>query len=135
MASLHAHCFEKAWDAEAMAIFIRGPGTVCLIGFADDDAKMPGGLLIARHAADEAELLTIGVVPGCRRAGLGRALLNHARAALSSRGAMQLFLEVDEKNAAALGLYRAAGAEQVGCRERYYESGADAAIFSLDLRS
>ena len=135
LARLHAHCFDKAWDAEAMATFIRGPGTVCLIGFAGDDSPMPGGLLIARSAADEAELLTIGVAPACRHLGLGRALLAHAVAALAAVGTKRFFLEVDETNDAAIALYHAIGAKPVGRREGYYESGAAAAIFSLDLES
>ena len=135
MASLHLQCFDKAWDANAMATFIGGPGMLCLLGFVGDDAPLPAGLLIARSAADEAELLTLGVAPSCRRLGVGRALLNRAAGLLSSAGAQRLFLEVDEGNSAALALYRAIGAEPVGRREGYYEYGADAAVFSLDLRS
>jgi ribosomal-protein-alanine N-acetyltransferase len=91
------------------------------------------GLLIARKVADEAEILTFGVAPACRRMGLGRALLEAAIAALRSSGAKQLFLEVEEGNEPAVQLYRAFGAVPVGKRAGYYEHGADAAIFSLAL--
>jgi [ribosomal protein S18]-alanine N-acetyltransferase len=137
MAALHAGCFDRPsdrpWDEAAMTQFIAGPGTVCLIGFANDAGQVPAGLLIARIAADEAELLTLGVVPACRRTGLGRALLEEATAGLRAKGAQRLFLEVEDGNTAARALYRVLGAEPVGRRTRYYENGADAAIFCLAL--
>jgi len=137
MAAIHASCFarpsDRPWDEAAMAQFIASPGVLCLLGAATHVVAAPAGLLIARRAADEAELLTLGVTPACRRAGLGRALLTKALADLRASGAGTLFLEVDENNEAALGLYRSLGARPVGRRPGYYESGADAAIFSLAL--
>lgn len=130
---LHASCFDRAWDQDAMASFVAGPGMLCLIGSLDDAGPMPAGFLIARRAADEAEILTLGVVPAYRRRGLARALLQRAAEDLRRSGATQLFLEVDEGNEAALALYRALGAAPAGRRPGYYESGADAAIFSLAL--
>jgi ribosomal-protein-alanine N-acetyltransferase len=133
MAAIHAHCFNRPWDEAAMAQFIASPGVLCLIGAVPLVAATPTGLLIARRAADEAELLTLGVVPAYRRAGLGRALLERAMDDLRASGATQLFLEVDEGNEGALALYRAMGAKPIGHRAGYYESGANAAIFSLAL--
>lgn len=133
IAAIHATCFPQAWDEAAMSGFVAAPSVLCLIGAVPPALDSPAGLLIARRAADEAELLTIGVAPPCRRGGLGRTLLAHALAELSASGAKQLFLEVDEANGPAVALYRALGAERVGRREGYYESGADAAIFSLAL--
>lgn len=133
MAAIHATSFTPAWDESAMAQFLASPGVLCLIGSAAEIAATPAGLLIARCTADEAELLTLAVAPSCRRAGLGRALLEKAIADLRASGARQLFLEVDEGNVAALALYRAFGARPVGHRPGYYESGANAAIFSLAL--
>jgi ribosomal-protein-alanine N-acetyltransferase len=133
MAAMHARCFNRPWDEAAMTQFISAPSVLCLIGAVPPVAATPAGLLIARRAVDEAELLTLGVVPPCRRAGLGRALLEGAMDDLRASGATQLFLEVDEGNEGALALYRAMGAKPVGHRAGYYESGANAAIFSLAL--
>jgi ribosomal-protein-alanine N-acetyltransferase len=134
MAVLHATSFAKPWDEAAMAQFIVAPDAVCLIGTAiDNSGGFPSGVLIARRAADEAELLTLAVAPHCRGAGLGKALLKEAIAMLRAAGAKQLFLEVADGNTAALGLYQSFGAKPVGRRSRYYENGADAAIFSLAL--
>jgi ribosomal-protein-alanine N-acetyltransferase len=134
MAMLHASSFAKPWDEAAMAQFIAAPSAVCLIGTAfDSSGGFPSGVLIARCAADEAELLTLAVAPHCRGVGLGKALLKEAIAVLRAAGAKRLFLEVADGNTAALGLYRSFGAKPVGKRPSYYENGSDAAIFSLAL--
>lgn len=134
MAAIHRSCFAKPWDEAAMTQFLASPETLCLVGStADSSGGTMGGLLIARKAADEAEILTFCVAPACRNVGLGRALLERAVAELRAAGAKQLFLEVEEGNEPALKLYRSFGAVPVGKRARYYEQGADAAIFSLAL--
>jgi [ribosomal protein S18]-alanine N-acetyltransferase len=134
MAAIHRSCFAKPWDEQAMTQFLASPETLCLIGsVADSSGGIMGGLLIARKAADEAEILTFGVAPACRRAGLGRALLQEAIAVLRASGAKRLYLEVEAGNEAAIQLYRALGAVPVGKRTGYYEHGADASIFSLAL--
>ena len=134
MAAIHASCFPRPWYEAAMAQFISGPGTLCLIAFSVDDSEgVAAGFLIARKAADEAELLTFGVGPTCRRMGLGRTLLQAAMTLLRASGTKRLFLEVETDNEAALHLYRSVGAQPVGHRADYYEHGADAAIFSLAL--
>jgi len=132
LATLHAACFTPGWDAGAMAQFLAAPGCLSLVAASHGKANLQG-LLIARLAADEAELLTLGVVPGQRRQGVARALLAAAMTELRRAGAKTLFLEVADGNAAALGLYQSFGAAAVGRRPRYYAHGADAAIFSLAL--
>jgi ribosomal-protein-alanine N-acetyltransferase len=132
LAAIHAACFARGWDEDSMAQFISGPG--CLVLAASRAQSGPvEGFLIARKTEDEAEVLTLAVHPACRRAGLGRALVEMAMTRLSAAGAQKLFLEVDEANAPARALYRCFGAEEVGRRRRYYEHGADAVIFSLAL--
>ncbi|MEL7486775.1 MAG: ribosomal protein S18-alanine N-acetyltransferase [Pseudomonadota bacterium] len=79
-----------------------------------------------RIAADEAELLTIGVAPEARRGGCARLLLDRAAGAAARAGARALFLEVSEDNAAARALYAAVGYEPIGARKGYYRSGATA---------
>jgi ribosomal-protein-alanine N-acetyltransferase len=134
LAALHRECFQRPWDEAAMAQFTSAPATLCLIGSVGDGvSSVVGGLLIARKADDEAEILTFGVAPPCRNQGLGRALLQTAVERLRASGAKRLFLEVADGNEAALRLYRSCGAAPVGRRQVYYDHGADAAIFSLAL--
>jgi ribosomal-protein-alanine N-acetyltransferase len=134
MASIHAGCFARPWPEADMARFVAAPDTLCLIASAvGNSGGMPRGLLIARKAAEEAELITLCVIPACRRLGLARALLREAIDALRTSGTTRLFLEVEDGNQAARRLYYSLGAVPVGKRPGYYEHGADAAMFSLAL--
>jgi len=110
------------------------PGAFTLIAGGTDG---PVGYAYARTAADEAELLAIGVVPSARRLGIGRALLAGVAAQVRRRGARALFLEVAAPNAAARRLYAAAGFVEVGRRPDYYRSDSGrvaALVMRLDLR-
>ncbi len=102
-----------------MALQLGLPGA---FGFVDGR----GGFVLARVAADEAEVLTLAVMPEARRAGLGRALMVAAMEAAVVRGAAAMLLEVAEGNGAARGLYAALGFSVVGRRRRYY--GAEDAL-------
>jgi ribosomal-protein-alanine N-acetyltransferase len=87
-----------------------------------------------RVVADEAEILTVGVVPAARRRGIAReliaALLDTARA----RGARTAYLEVRIDNHPARTLYTSEGFVEVGVRRGYYEAGrTDAVVMSRDL--
>lgn len=86
------------------------------------------GLLVARIAADEMEILNLAVDPRWRRRGAGGALvataLGHGRRA----GATRVFLEVRESNRAAREFYERQGFTVAGRRVRYYHQPAEDAI-------
>ncbi len=132
IAALHGASFAEPWDAHSMAEFLGSPSCLCLIASPRDDAP-PQAFLIARKAGDEAEIITIAAAPECRRQGVARALVQAAMADLRGAGAAKLFLEVEEGNGAARGLYASLGAIPVGRRPAYYRNGADALIFCLAL--
>ena len=132
MEAIHTACFARPWDTQAFAQLLSDHVNFALVASRAGEPA-PQGLLVARAAGGEAELLTMGVVPSARGSGLGRALLTTAAAWCRSAGAASLYLEVEEGNNAALHLYRSFGAIVVGNRPRYYENGGDAAILSLAL--
>ena len=76
-----------------------------------------------RVVADEAEVLTVGVVPAARRSGLGRRLLAELLDTAARRHARDVYLEVRVDNDAARTLYRSEGFAEVGVRRGYYEHG------------
>jgi|SRR5579859_1366222 len=92
-----------------------------------DDGRV-AGYVLARQAADEAEILNLGVAPAARRRGIGRALVRAGLAALAARGAVQVFLEVRESNAAARALYAEFGFAEAGRRRGYYRRPIEDAI-------
>lgn len=87
--------------------------------------RAPVGLVLFRVAVDEAEILTLGVIPEARRAGVGRALLEAALENARALGAAALFLEVAADNAAAIALYQQAEFGAVGSRKDYYASAGE----------
>jgi [ribosomal protein S18]-alanine N-acetyltransferase len=128
MAAIHAVSFapDERWGAEAILAQLLLPGGFGLV----DPA---GGMLLARVAADEAEILTLAVVPAARRSGIGRGLLEAAAVRAAAAGARTMFLEVAENNSAAHSLYSTLGYRLVGRREKYYPDGAAALALACPL--
>lgn len=127
LAQLHARCFDEAWDVQAMTGLLETPGTFGLIG-SRDAAGPPSAFALARRALDEAEILSIGVVPEVRGAGLGGAVLLTLLDAARAKGVRQMFLEVAADNAAAIQLYVRAGFTDAGHRKAYYARAGRAAV-------
>lgn len=127
LAALHAACFAEGWPAASIATLLDTPGTAGLVAECGAPPAA-AGLVLWRVAADEAEILTLGVVPARRRGGLGRALLDAAETLAAAAGARRMFLEVAADNAAARALYARAGYAPAGRRPGYYaRRGAPAA--------
>ena len=91
------------------------------------------GFVLARSVFDEAEILTLAVLPERRREGWGRALLRQALAEAGRRGATAMFLEVAEANRPALDLYASLSFVQVGQRTGYYAGRGDARVMRCAL--
>jgi ribosomal-protein-alanine N-acetyltransferase len=99
-------------------------------------AEGPDGLLgyvVLRRAADEAELLRVGVRPRARRAGLASALLELGLGWAAGAGATRIFLEVSSRNTDALAFYLQRGFERIGRRQAYYGPGDDALLLARPI--
>ncbi len=122
--------WEQRWDRQAFAELLAMPGAFGLM--AEPQGKSSGepgyeapiGLVLMRVAADEAEVVTLAVLPDWRRRGAGFLLMQKAESEAVSRGAAQLFLEVAEDNFAGRKLYASLGFAAVGRRAAYYERGS-----------
>jgi len=82
-------------------------------------AGLVGYVGVVTHGPD-ADVQTLAVDPARRGEGLGRVLVDVARNQAAAAGARRLGLEVREGNAAAIGLYGAAGFRRQGRRPGYY---------------
>lgn len=140
LAGMHRICFTDCWSAESMAEILAMPGAAGLIavdgGSLSPAAEPPGpaGLVLWRVVADEAEILTIAVLPPWRRHGLGAALLDAALAGAQGAGAATMFLEVAADNTPAQALYLSRRFARVGRRKGYYGT-TDALVLSKELLS
>jgi ribosomal-protein-alanine N-acetyltransferase len=129
LARVHKACFAEAWDERALNDLVASGARVEI---AECQGSLAGFILF-RAAADEAEILTLAVVPKARRSGLGRALVAQACRAAAQQGATRLFLEVGSANAPARALYGSLGFHEAGHRKDYYRHPGAAAEDALIL--
>ena len=131
IAALHASLFDPAWDEASIARLLEHPGSTALVALGGLPRRTVG-FIMGQLAADEAEILTLGVAPDCQRSGLGRRLVEGLIRAMKPAAA-RLFLEVADDNVAALGLYEGLGFTEVGRRKGYYQRRGSAAADAVQL--
>jgi tRNA threonylcarbamoyl adenosine modification protein YeaZ/ribosomal-protein-alanine acetyltransferase len=118
IAALHAECFAEGWSSKSIAELLAMPGALALVAQTTGGESV--GFIIARRAADEAEILGLGVSQPYRRLGVAAMLVTHAAARLAKQGARTLHIEVARSNAAALHAYEKLGFKMTGKRKNYY---------------
>ncbi len=137
MARLHGEGFSRPWnDGEFRALLSQTP-VFGYIARPQGMSARPAGFILSRLAAGEAEILTIVVSRSVRRAGVGHRLVSAVLQRLHHLRAESIFLEVDEANAPAIGLYKRFGFAEVARRPSYYDTptGKSAAlVMRLDLK-
>ena len=121
LCSLHGRVFAEdtgeRWRMEDLLEVLGLPGALCLFAVCDGT---PRGYALLRFAADECELLSLGVDPDLRRCGIGRRLMEAVHARCRATGTARLFLEVRESNLAARAFYASRGFTEIGRRRNYY---------------
>lgn len=123
-ASFDPH-FREAWTRRQVEDSLALPSTYTILS--DENGEPPdphnhaAGFVLARHAADEIELLLIAVVPLHRGKGLGKSLLEQFFESARQRSATQVFLEMRANNPAR-SLYESCGFVQIGLRRDYYRT-------------
>ena len=124
LANLHQKCFpNKPWSADDFRD-LKNSG--CEIIMSEN------GFIVYRIAADEAEIITIGVNPDFRRQGIAAAMVGIIEKTLKNQGVKKIFLEVASNNIPAQKLYENSGFVQVGLRPKYYD-GVDAILMSKNI--
>lgn len=122
VSSLHGERFAQRWGDGEFHSLLAQPSVFGFVARQTTGLFKPplSGFVLSREAAGEAEILTIAVSQKLQRAGLGWRLMQAAMRETRNRGGTTLFLEVDDGNQSALGLYRKLGFEKVGERPAYY---------------
>ena len=131
---LHGACFEEIWNEKTISEMLNMPGILgFLIGTED---KIPQGFIMIRVAADEAEIISIGVIPAARKKGLASLLLLKSLKSAAISNVAKIFFEVAEDNKAAIAFYETFGSQIIGKRSGYYKRPSkkvDAIVYSLNL--
>jgi ribosomal-protein-alanine N-acetyltransferase len=133
IARLHAKLFSPPWTEEAVRALLDHPASTAFLAVVGGAPKTSVGFVMAQLAADEAEILSIGVEPEWQRKGVGRRLVEGVARAVQRAEAKKLFLEVAADNDAALELYRRTGFLGTGLRRGYYERPGAAPVDALTL--
>lgn len=119
IAKLHSALFPEGWNEASVLATLSHPGSIALVAAAGAPRQI-GGFALAQVAADEAEILSVGVLPDWRRHGVGLKLIEGTKRAAVRSGAKRLFLEVAASNKSALALYAKASFSETGRRKGYY---------------
>lgn len=119
--------WERPWSSDEFSALLATPGCFGVV-LLDNAGDRPCGLILLRVAADEAEILTIGVVPQQRRRGGAARLLERAMAECAARGVGVVFLDVADDNEPARRFYVRQGFKEIGARPSYYARGAAPAV-------
>ena len=137
MARLHDESFSRPWNDGEFRSLLSQPPVFGFIARPQGMSDRPAGFILSRLAAGEAEILTVAVARSARRAGIGHRLVSAVLRKLHQVRAETIFLEVDESNSPAIGLYKGFGFAEVARRPSYYDtpSGKSAAlVMRLDLK-
>ncbi len=130
MGAIEREVFSDPWSANDFTECVS-TGVPFLVA---ERRGVVAGYVVAHSAADEGEILNLGVAAAHRRHGIGRELVERALAELTARGVRTVYLEVRASNAAARRLYEALGFAEVGRRSRYYRRPVeDAVVLSAKL--
>jgi len=100
--------------------------TGVITGIAESDGGIVGFILARIENSRQCHVLTLDVVPGARRHGIGSTLMEYLHHCLKERKISRAVLEVATDNVAAQRLYERLDYRVVGTLPGYYNGGQDA---------
>ena len=147
ISSMEREFFSVPWSEASIGHYAEAGNTIFVVArssktlpwkFEDGirDVREVAGYAAVFCAADEGNLVSIGVRPAYREMGIARELLDICYEMAAARGITSIYLEVRESNEAAIGLYEKEGFELTGKRPRFYRDPVeDALLYTRRLRA
>lgn len=130
---VEAICFrEHRFRREFLEWVLKNPSARTLVW--EESGRIVGSVMILLDTS-RVRVLSIAVLPGFRRRGLGDALLDAAERTARSLGARIARLEVSTQNRSAIALYRRRGYRTEGLLPGYYSWGDDALAMEKSLNA
>ncbi len=126
VAAIERAAFTDPWPAQAFYDLLAQPHVRAYA--VEQDGGVLAGYALASVAADQGEILNLGVDPAAQRRGLGRLLLDAMLDMFRREQVASVFLEVRQSNEAAIRLYGAAGFRPLSTRRRYYRYPTENAL-------
>jgi len=119
---IEERCFkQEAFTKRQIAYLITDYNTITLIAKVND--KILGFIMAHVEIEENTEyghIITINVIPNCRRKGIAKKLIQEIENALKQKGINECRLEVREDNNPAIGLYQTLGYQKISIIEKYY---------------
>ena len=117
-------CFDQeAFTKRQLAYLLTDYNSIGLVAKTDNAVA---GFIISQVEIENdttyGHIITINVVPSCRRKGVGTQMLKEMEKILKEKGINECHLEVREDNHAALKLHLTSGYQKVAVLEKYYGS-------------
>ncbi len=133
IATCHASLFAEPWDTASFEKLLENPGSTAFVA-RHGNPQQTLGFVVGVLAADEAEILSIGVTKPYQRNGVARRLIDALARAARNAEAKRLFLDVADDNIPALVLYSRLGFKEAGRRKAYYQRPNGPAVDALTLQ-
>jgi [ribosomal protein S18]-alanine N-acetyltransferase len=132
IATVHAKLFNPAWDEANIRGLLDHPAATSFIATLGSPNDVIG-FIIGQLAADESEIITIGVDPQYQKHGVGKLLVEGLVRAVQRAEVRRMFLDVATDNIAALHLYSKMGFSPSGVRKGYYARPGSTAVDAVTM--
>ncbi|MFQ5837945.1 MAG: GNAT family N-acetyltransferase [Thermoplasmata archaeon] len=124
-------CFRRRSFSKAHIIWLlKNPASATYLYL---DRERAVAAIMLKRQGEVARVVSIGVIPGYRRKGIGTELMAMAEEVMMEEGVRVMKLEVSVKNEGAIAFYRRLGYELDGVLKGYYSWGEDAYVMRKAL--
>lgn len=124
--------FPQPWNEFSWTEIFSTTSERLIITILNDDEILGFVLFEISFVDSFAHLLKILIKPDMRHKGSGLQLMNQGLEALKKQQIKTVFLEVEENNLAAIGLYERIGFKTIHKKNHFYSNGATALIMTLE---
>ena len=116
----------SAWSRESIISQLDKDVSYCAVALDEDKVV---GYIAYEIILDEGSLVELAVLPGYRKKGIGRKLVELMLT--SCEGVRTVCLEVRASNAPAIALYKAVGFREISVRRGYYDEPEEDAVIMV----
>ncbi len=122
--------FDEFWNASILKSELENENSHYIVAVNNNEIVGFAGILVT---LDDTEITNIVTKKTMRKKGIGKLLLDKLIEITKKLGKEKISLEVNEKNIAAIQLYKSFKFEQVGLRKKYYNRENDAIIMTKKI--
>jgi ribosomal-protein-alanine N-acetyltransferase len=138
LSKIHEECFPRYWDSSAFTNFFAIENTRAVLAEKRVGPQVtPVAMMVYRVVHESSDIITLAVCHPWRRQGIANDMMARAIAHAKALGAKSMFLDVEDGNQPALGLYESLGFRQINRRKDYYKqkdgSFTDALVMTCEL--